>query len=96
MGPNADGDLGIEVGVAKLPTRNAQPLVEEVDAVMKLGANHPMGPLALADMIGLDTILSVMEARALGCHKVGGCPVGSFCPMRVRVRGCALAEWFCP
>lgn len=33
----------------------------EIDAGMKLGANHPIGPLALADMIGLDTCLAVME-----------------------------------
>lgn len=34
---------------------------EAVDEVMKLGMNHPMGPLALADLIGLDTCLSIME-----------------------------------
>lgn len=34
---------------------------EEIDAGMKLGANHPIGPLALADLIGLDTCLAVME-----------------------------------
>ena len=35
--------------------------VEDIDAAMKLGANHPMGPLALADLVGLDICLSVME-----------------------------------
>ena len=34
---------------------------EEIDAAMKLGANHPMGPLALADLIGLDVVAAVME-----------------------------------
>lgn len=33
----------------------------EIDEGMKLGANHPIGPLALADLIGLDTCLAVME-----------------------------------
>ena len=35
--------------------------VEEVDTAMKLGANHPMGPLALGDLIGLDVCLAIME-----------------------------------
>jgi 3-hydroxybutyryl-CoA dehydrogenase len=34
---------------------------EEIDAGMKLGANHPIGPLALADLIGLDTVLAIMD-----------------------------------
>jgi 3-hydroxybutyryl-CoA dehydrogenase len=39
---------------------------EEVDAVMKLGMNHPMGPLELADLIGLDTCLHIMEVLHMG------------------------------
>lgn len=49
----------------------------EVDQVMKLGASHPMGPLSLADMIGLDTILSVMDVlyREFGDSKYRACPL---------------------
>jgi len=49
----------------------------DIDQVMKLGANHPMGPLTLADMIGLDTILSVMEVlhREFGEDKYRPCPL---------------------
>ena len=39
---------------------------EDVDAMMKLGANHPMGPLSLADLIGLDIVLDIMETLYQG------------------------------
>jgi len=49
----------------------------DIDRVMKLGANHPMGPLRLADMIGLDTILSVTEVlyTEFGDPKYRPCPL---------------------
>lgn len=49
---------------------------EAIDDVMKLGMNHPMGPLALADLIGLDTILSIMETLHEGLgDKYRPCPL---------------------
>ncbi|MGH7458773.1 MAG: 3-hydroxyacyl-CoA dehydrogenase family protein [Longimicrobiaceae bacterium] len=50
---------------------------EAIDTVMKLGMNHPMGPLALADLIGLDTCLAIMEVlqAGLGDDKYRPCPL---------------------
>jgi len=50
--------------------------VEAIDNVMKLGMNHPMGPLALGDLIGLDTCLSIMEVLHEGLgDKYRPCPL---------------------
>lgn len=49
---------------------------EDIDSVMKLGMNHPMGPLALADLIGLDTVLSICEVLHEGLgDKYRPCPL---------------------
>ena len=50
---------------------------EDIDTVMKLGMNHPMGPLALADLIGLDTCLAIMETLNDGFRdsKYRPCPL---------------------
>jgi 3-hydroxybutyryl-CoA dehydrogenase len=50
---------------------------EAIDTVMKLGMAHPMGPLALADFIGLDVCLAIMEVlhRGLGDDKYRACPL---------------------
>ena len=53
-------------------------LPEAIDTVMKLGMNHPMGPLTLADFIGLDTCLAILEVTArldIGDPKYRPCPL---------------------
>jgi 3-hydroxybutyryl-CoA dehydrogenase len=62
---------------------------EDIDTAMRLGANHPIGPLALGDMIGLDVCLSVMETlqRETGDPKYRPCP-----ELRKLVRAGALGR----
>ncbi len=50
---------------------------KNIDDIMKLGMNHPMGPLALADLIGLDTCLAILEVlhKGLGDSKYRACPL---------------------
>jgi len=50
---------------------------EDIDTVMRLGMNHPMGPLALADLIGLDTVLSIADVlyREFQDSKYRACPL---------------------
>jgi 3-hydroxybutyryl-CoA dehydrogenase len=51
--------------------------IESVDTVMKLGMAHPMGPLALADFIGLDVCVAILDVmhRGLGDPKYRACPL---------------------
>ena len=61
--------------------------VEAIDTVMKLGMNHPMGPLELADFIGLDTLASILDVLrdGLGDPKYRACPL---------LREYVAAGWF--
>ena len=60
--------LTLQEGVAK---------PEAIDGIMKLGMNHPIGPLALSDLIGLDTVLHIMNVlhEGLADTKYRPCPL---------------------
>jgi 3-hydroxybutyryl-CoA dehydrogenase len=62
---------------------------ESIDAIAKLGFNHPLGPLALADLIGLDTCVAIMEVLhdGLGDPKYAPCPL-----LRLYVQGGRLGR----
>lgn len=62
---------------------------EDIDTAMQLGANHPMGPLALGDLIGLDVVLAIMDVlyRETGDGKYRCCPL-----IRKMVRGGLLGR----
>ncbi len=62
---------------------------DDIDTAMKNGANHPIGPLALADMIGIDVCLAIMETlhQELGEDKYRPCPL-----LRQKVRACQLGR----
>ncbi len=61
--------------------------VEAIDTVMKLGMNHPMGPLELADFIGLDTLAAILDVLydGIGDPKYRACPL---------LREYVAAGWF--
>ena len=63
--------------------------VEDIDTAMKLGANHPMGPLALGDLIGLDIVLAIMEVLE---SKTGGPKYRPHPLLRKMVRGGQLGQ----
>src|SRR5437762_1812571 len=67
----------MKAGRAARETHMGVGSVEAIDTGMKLGANHPMGPLELADFIGLDTCLSVMQVlhEGLADSKYRPCPL---------------------
>ena len=63
--------------------------VEDIDTAMKLGANHPMGPLALGDLIGLDIVVAIMDVLY---HETGDTKYRACTLLRKMVRGGKLGQ----
>ena len=63
--------------------------VEGIDSAMKLGANHPIGPLALGDLIGLDVCLAIMDVLY---HETGDSKYRAHTLLRKMVRGKQLGQ----
>ena len=57
------GDIFVDItpDAIHMELKDVGPGIEDIDKAMQLGANHPMGPLALGDFIGLDVCLAIME-----------------------------------
>ena len=66
------------INQAALLYQNRVAAAADIDASMKLGANFPMGPLALADLIGLDTCVSILNSLAHACNEKTYKPQGHF------------------
>ena len=80
----ADKKAPIETALNKLKEAHKAQDIAGIDAAMKLGANHPMGPLELGDFIGLDICLAIMDVlyKETGDSKYRACPL-----IRKMVRG---------
>ena len=80
----ADKKAPIETALNKLKEAHKAQDIAGIDAAMKLGANHPMGPLELGDFIGLDICLAIMDVlyAETGDSKYRACPL-----LRKMVRG---------
>ena len=80
----ADKKAPIETALNKLKEAHKAQDIAGIDAAMKLGANHPMGPLELGDFVGLDICLAIMDVlyNETGDSKYRACPL-----LRKMVRG---------